>query len=494
MKSIWNNRSIKTRILATIVLPVICIYALMLVYTLISRLDEAESTLDESGNLFANSIAKTCDYGLMTGNLDELKKNLTWVITSNSDITKIEIFNLQHELVVKAERTPVVPGQLRKYVADIKTETLPDSYFTDSSATHISGQNEDLSHIVRNIGSIEVFVSSERLIKEQKNRILIWSSIAGVCLLFAIAVGFVLARTITDPLQEIIQKLSLIQQGDYTVSINVSQGGQIGLIQTTVNEMAQSINSFKMELQSAVAAKTTDLQIERDRTIEANKIKSRLIHMLHTIAEEERKAISIEIHDELNAALIGIRLEIEQIAAIARQSEDNDKSRKIQELSASAVRKVAELYKMARLIVKRLRPETLDNLGLSESIIEMVSQYNSTHPSCKFSYLPKGDLNEIDSKTGLVIYRLIQESLSNVIKHADASECYVNLSYSKEGKLIVLSVRDNGEGIDPARLHSGIGLIGMKERVEQLKGKISIDTFPKMGSEVQITIPYLGHS
>lgn len=494
MKSIWNNRSIKTRILAAIVLPVICIYAGMLVYTLISRLDEAEKTLDESGSLFASSIAKTCDYGLMTGNIDELKKNLSWVITSSSDITKIEIFNLQHEVVVKSERSPVMPGQLRKYVAEIRTETLPDSYFTDSSAAHISGKIENDEHVVRTIGSIEVSISSERLIKEQKNRILIWSTIAGICLLMAITVGVVLARTITIPLQEIIQKLSLIRQGDYTVSIDVSKGGQIGLIQTTVNEMAKSINSFKMELQSAVAAKTTDLQIERDRTIEANKIKSRLIHMLQTIAEEERKAISIEIHDELNAALIGIRLEIEQIATIAKQDANNEQSRKIQELSASAVRKVADLYKMARLIVKRLRPETLDNLGLSESIIEMVSQYNATHPSCRFSYLPIGDLNEIDSKTGLVIYRLIQESLSNVIKHADASECYVTLNYSKEEKQIALSIRDNGDGIDPAKLHSGIGLIGMKERVEQLKGILSIDTFPKMGSEVQITIPYLNHT
>ena len=119
----------------------------------------------------------------------------------------------------------------------------------------------------------------------------------------------------------------------------------------------------------------------------------------------------------------------------------------------------------------------------------MVRQFDTLHPHCRFVYAATGDLSGIDSYLALTAYRLVQEALSNMVKHAQATLASVRLSLSEDGDWLGISVTDNGKGFDPATVNSGIGLVGMRERTDGAGGRIEICQVTGGGRRIAIELP-----
>ncbi len=203
----------------------------------------------------------------------------------------------------------------------------------------------------------------------------------------------------------------------------------------------------------------------------------------------QRKNMAVEIHDHLNALLIVVRLESQRILDLASRENASHAIEEIKIRAESIGKHTSGLYDLARGIVKRLRPEVIDTMGLRGALEEMVRHYDALHPKCRFEFREKGDLSGLKSELAISAYRLVQEALSNAVKHAGATAVAVNFDYSEDKSMLQITVSDNGRGFDAATIEPGIGLIGMRERVYGLGGKLEINAAPDAGTTITIALP-----
>jgi two-component system sensor histidine kinase UhpB len=213
---------------------------------------------------------------------------------------------------------------------------------------------------------------------------------------------------------------------------------------------------------------------------EADAEKRRLIGKVNTAVEDERQSIALEIHDELNATLIAARLEAQRIADLSPEGEVRDKAQSIIKLTLG-------LYNSGRALVRRLRPEVLDMLGLDGAVEEMVRHYDSARSGCRFEWQAQGDFSRLEGGIAISAYRIVQEALSNIVKHARATQATVRLTL--EAGELRMQIADNGVGFDPAQASAGIGLVGMRERVYAANGRIAVETGPAAGTRINIAMP-----
>jgi len=318
--------------------------------------------------------------------------------------------------------------------------------------------------------------------------LLVLLAMAALALAASGALAYILARSLTVPLREAISVLRRIRGGNYRVQLPVTTGGEVGELQASIGEMSVALDQSKQDLENKVAERTRDLLASRNEALRADADKRKLIQKVNSIIEDERKSIAVEIHDELNASLIAVRLEsqtIQQLAAKATPGEEIDQIR----AKAQAITKLAlDLYANGRRLVRRLRPEVLDMLGLHGAVEEMVSHYRSS-TGLHFEFESQGDFSKIGNELAISAYRIVQEALSNIMKHSKAGFARVSLVLSDEDEALHIDVQDDGEGFDPAVASEGIGIIGMRERVFALGGSIHVQSRPGEGTLVAITLP-----
>jgi two-component system sensor histidine kinase UhpB len=121
---------------------------------------------------------------------------------------------------------------------------------------------------------------------------------------------------------------------------------------------------------------------------------------------------------------------------------------------------------------------------------EMIRQYNSLHATCVFEFHAVGDFSDLRGDLAISTYRMIQEALSNVVKHSAATTASVRLDIPDRENVLSIQIKDNGKEFDRNRVDFGIGILGMRERAHGLGGHLSIDTAPSEGTEIHIDLPY----
>lgn len=214
-----------------------------------------------------------------------------------------------------------------------------------------------------------------------------------------------------------------------------------------------------------------------------------LIKKLHTVVEEERKSIAHDIHDVMNATLIAIKLDAHAIQTrLSKIGHDWDARQYAIDRASAIERSAKELYTFCRSIVARLRPEALDIHGIKTAIDTLVSEFNSRNPSCHILFSQTGDWRLIGKDASLAIFRIVQESLSNIQKYANASHVGIDLLINEISSTASITIKDDGVGL-PKTHQPGFGLLGIKERAEALGGKCSIESAPNNGVSVNVTLP-----
>ena len=192
--------------------------------------------------------------------------------------------------------------------------------------------------------------------------------------------------------------------------------------------------------------------------------------------ETERQRIARELHDEVGQVLTGVVLELEHAARNA----DEDGATQLVAAREAVRRSLDDVRRIAR----ELRPEALDDLGLQSalrSLCTAAAAHDALHIERRF------DLRDpVSPEVELVVYRVAQESLTNVMRHAHASEVLVALGNVDGGLRLV--VRDNGGGI-PARPDAGAGIAGMHERALHVGGRLTVAPAAAGGTEVRLDIP-----
>lgn len=194
--------------------------------------------------------------------------------------------------------------------------------------------------------------------------------------------------------------------------------------------------------------------------------------------EEERARVARDLHDEVNQSLTGLVLRIEAMRTHAPPGFADE----LAETRAVAGQAMEELLALAR----QLRPTALDDLGLGAALAGLVEDSGRTS-GVETSFEASGDPSTLPDDVQLFTYRIVQEALSNAIRHADASSIRVNLIRDADG--LELRITDDGSGLDPKRIGTGLGLAGMRERALLVGGRLELESRPPLGTRIRLTVP-----
>lgn len=208
---------------------------------------------------------------------------------------------------------------------------------------------------------------------------------------------------------------------------------------------------------------------------------------LETVREEERARVARELHDELGQVLTSLKLEFIWLVDELKKSEPKPGIQLVNKLQ-SLIGHIEVSIQSVRQISGDLRPAVLDHLGLREAIQWECTRFQArTGVRCRVVSGLTHDL--ADRARALALYRILQEALTNVVRHAHAGA--VRISLSERGRTLMLIVKDNGRGITKAELSSweSIGLLGMSERARLLGGRLTITGAPGRGTTVTVRVP-----
>jgi signal transduction histidine kinase len=208
---------------------------------------------------------------------------------------------------------------------------------------------------------------------------------------------------------------------------------------------------------------------------------------LQAAREEERSRISREIHDQFGGALTALKMDIRQIQRGLKDPSEEAQA-KLQTRLDSMADLIDSTAKTIRRIAADLRPSVLDDLGLEAAIEWQLQEFQKRSGIHCDLILEVNDLT-IDTDGSTALFRVFQETLTNVARHAQAT--HIEVSLAEEGGFVTLRVSDNGRGISPKELigsHS-LGLVGMRERVGLLAGDLNIQGKPGEGTTILARIP-----
>ena len=240
-------------------------------------------------------------------------------------------------------------------------------------------------------------------------------------------------------------------------------------------------------LQQATAREQQALESERERREALVRARtaslSALANHLQQVREDERGHLARELHDELGALLTAAKLDLARLKSRIGTSGPEVQER-LQHLGATLNQVIA----LKRRIIEDLRPSALANLGLATALEILAREFSER---AGLSVQAQVDEVRLNDAAQLAVYRLVQESLTNIGKYAQARQVHVRVQ--PQGAQVVVTVHDDGIGFEPATLgHGGHGLAGMRQRIEALGGQWQVQSTPGQGTTVHAWLPTSG--
>jgi two-component system sensor histidine kinase UhpB len=345
------------------------------------------------------------------------------------------------------------------------TETKAPGWFRAIVRAPISVVSIPVVLKQRRFGSLLIVADPSNEIDEAWASAKSQAAAGGGLALAVLAASSLFIRFALRPLRLVGNALSRLESGDY--SARVEPSGSPEFLDT-----CRKINSLAKAL--------FDLQATN----------ARLIEQLLDVQDAERKAIAHELHDEIGPHLFALRAQAAVLGARLQKGADDEATK-----AAISIRDHLEaLQGHNRRILLRLRPIALDELGLTEALRALVEQWRKDEPDVALSLSAPERIAELGERASLMAYRFVQEALTNAFRHASALHIEVTLSYDAPAEAahvrdsalagLRICIRDDGKGL-PTQAPSGMGLLGMRERVRALGGCVTIGNAPGGGAIVE---------
>jgi signal transduction histidine kinase len=260
-------------------------------------------------------------------------------------------------------------------------------------------------------------------------------------------------------------RIPLSYQGDVLGDLLVDSRGP----DTIGPQERQLLNDLARQFAVAVRAVRLTEALRRSR--------ERLV----TAREEERRRLRRDLHDGLGPRLAGLTLRLE--TARDRMASDSQTQAVLTELADRCRDSVADI----RRLIYALRPPALDDLGLASAIREGAAQV-AAGPDLQVTVEASPGLGQLPAAVEVAAYRIAQEAITNVARHAEARHCIVRLALDRDGEALRVEIQDDGRGRDPGR-PMGVGMVSMRERAEELGGSWVIEALPRGGTLVTARLP-----
>ncbi len=286
----------------------------------------------------------------------------------------------------------------------------------------------------------------------------------------ALAIGLIAAAllvyVISRPISELVTATRSVATGDFTPRIRSWANDEIG-------ELSEAFNAMTAEL-----ARSDEIRSERED------LRRQLLEGVISTQENERRRISRELHDSTAQNLTSLIVGLKNMDTICDSPIIHAQAQDLRNITGRVLDDVHN-------IAFQLHPTALDDLGLPAAIERLVHEWQKRHQISADSVVHLGD-QRLPENIETALYRIIQEALTNVAKHADAHN--VSVLVERRENEVVAVVEDDGKGMQPTNLSRGrLGVAGMRERAELLGGKMTIESTPGAGMSLffQIPIPQL---
>lgn len=252
----------------------------------------------------------------------------------------------------------------------------------------------------------------------------------------------------------------------------------------TVNQTLIAEIAERMETERSLRASEAVLQASQRELQQSREDLRALAGQLLTAQEQDRRRISRDLHDDINQRLAMLSMDLRRMEKDPSSDPEHfrDEIRRVSECLTAVSDDV-------RQMAYRFHPSILDDLGLVKAVRRLVDDF-SARTGVTSTYVHKDPLTALPTEPTICLYRVMQESLSNITRHAQASQVEVELIC--EDDVVSLSVRDNGVGFDVGHLAQAgghLGLLSMKERVRLAKGALDVESAPLQGTQIRVEIP-----
>jgi two-component system, NarL family, sensor histidine kinase UhpB len=264
-----------------------------------------------------------------------------------------------------------------------------------------------------------------------------------------------------QPIDHILQALSELRSGNLSARLPRFGVPEMSRISVGFNHMAETLEHSVTENQ-------------------------RLTRQLLQAAETERRNLAHDLHDEIGQYVSAIHAE----AAAIR----NRGGEPVRESAEAIVQGTGRIKEIVRGMLRRLRPAYLEGLGLEAALREQVAGFRQRNPQivCVLDFA--SELNNLEGEVGIAVYRVVQESLTNIAVHANARSAVIAVTpcptqAPASGQIVCVTVADDGAGFFQMSASRGLGLTGIRERVRALGGSCVIDTQPGRGTRIAVQLP-----
>lgn len=282
-----------------------------------------------------------------------------------------------------------------------------------------------------------------------------FASISLLIVLTFLAVNLVFNKSLKS-IAVIVDALRLIETGQYR----------------------HKLPTFSTEELDNIAKAINHMTVELEKSRQENRALTQ--HSL-AIQEEERQRLSQELHDEFGQSLTAIKV---MAVTAAHQQTDTGK------ITASISQICDHLMTVVRSMMQQLHPLVLTELGLKATLEDMVNHWSERNPELDLQIQCRDEVDRLDKNITIQVFRVIQECLTNVIRHAQARRVTIDLQIAQQPrKSLQLKVADDGQGCDLKTVNRGFGLRGMNERIKSLDGELAVESKSGAGMTVTAWIP-----
>lgn len=456
------------------VLPVFFVACLAGVFLDVSISNQLDNQLEKNLRGLGENISNSSEFALQTKNTSELNKLICAGLHLSAEINEIEILDDRSVQVGDCRRMVKIEGESM-------TVTLP---------IHPLDRDQVKSSKNIVIGYVRIN-SAKSIIENEKRQIrLKILGIFTITVFFTLLFSYFFTRKLAGAVIELSQASKSITDKNFQIDFSKILGGEVGQMQKSFLDMSRTMSDFTKQLNNNVEARTKELDTQKNLLEKAYTENKRLIHRINTAIENERRVIALDLHDVFNTVILHILGTARQTKSMLRKLDQQLDLTDAQSNLVAIEQNANHLYALSKDLVSNLRPEVLDEFGLAEALNDLVDKNRKSHADCQYSLAFNAQIPRFDYDFNIAIYRIVQESLSNVAKHANATHCKITLTAIDkiDHCRIVLSIIDDGNGFDMSNRKQGFGLEGMRERAGGIGGTIEVSSAPGVGTNILLSV------
>ncbi len=333
----------------------------------------------------------------------------------------------------------------------------------------VEGQHRKAEHPITTFGGKQLTLiiqanPLDEITEVWQESIGFFSSLFLVTLFTFLAVNLAFNKALKS-IAVIVNALKVIETGQYQQKLPDFSIQEVDSIAKAINHMAGELNASQHENRALTQ------------------------HSLE-IQEDERQRLSQELHDELGQSLTAIKVmavTTERSQSVATETHANIKQ------STDAIISICDhLMTVVRSMMHQLHPLVLTELGLKATLEDLLNHWTIRNPALTLILACPDEVDTLEQKISIQVFRIIQECLTNTVRHAQAKQVIINLEMvhtETTQRALSLQVTDDGQGCAADRIKSGFGLLGMRERINSLGGQLTIKTQPQQGMSISVSIP-----